>query len=217
MYTICWSAKGGSGTTVIAGALALLSARTGPTVLIDLGGDIPAALGLAEPNGPGVGDWLAAPKAGPDALWRLGTDACDGLTVIPAGTPPVPGHSTWQRLVDACAAREATVVIDAGTVVPPMSVHRSAAASLLVTRPCYLALRRAVRCPGMASGVVVVGEPGRALTTTDIERALGTPVVADLHWDPAVSRAVDAGLLVSRLPQTLARPLTAVLALAPAA
>ena len=64
---------------------------------------------------------------------------------------------------------------------------------------------------------MVVDEPGRALTTTDVERALGTPVVADLTWDTAVARCVDAGMLATRLPQSLARPLQQVLTLAPAA
>jgi MinD-like ATPase involved in chromosome partitioning or flagellar assembly len=217
MHNICWSAKGGSGTTVTACALALISARSGPTVLVDLGGDVPAALGVAEPTGPGVGDWLAAPKARPDALWRLAIDAADDLRVLPAGSPPALGHATWQRLVEACAASDATIVIDAGSVVAPVAVHRGASASLLVTRPCYLALRRAVRCTGLASGVVVVGEPGRALTSVDVERALGVPVVAEVPWDPAIARAVDAGLLASRMPQSLARPLRQVLALDSAA
>lgn len=68
---LCWSAKGGSGTTVIAAALALVLSRTSPTVLADLCGDIPAALGLAEPSGPGIDDWLASPTADTEALRRL--------------------------------------------------------------------------------------------------------------------------------------------------
>lgn len=217
MLTICWSAKGGNGTTVTACALALVSARSGPTVLVDLVGDVPAALGLAEPSGPGVGDWLAATKATPEALWRLTVDAAEHLRVLPAGVPPVLGNGAWQRLLDAFTASDASVVVDAGSFVPPVVAHRSASASLLVTRPCYLALRRAVRCTGLATGVVVVGEPGRALTAVDVERALGVPVVAEVPWDPAIARAVDAGLMVTRLPQSLARPLRSVLALDSAA
>ena len=60
---LCWSAKGGSGTTVVAAALALVLARQQPTTLVDLAGDIPAALGLPQPSGPGVADWLASPTA----------------------------------------------------------------------------------------------------------------------------------------------------------
>ena len=79
MYTLCWSPKGGSGTTVVAAALALLSSRERPTVLIDLGGDAPAALGLGVAGEPGVHDWIAAPHAHNDALFRLATDCGNDL------------------------------------------------------------------------------------------------------------------------------------------
>ena len=44
------------------------------------------------------------------------------------------------------------------------------------------------------TGVVLIDEPGRALTSRDVEHALGVPVVAEARLDPAVARAVDAGL-----------------------
>ena len=50
MY-LCWSAKGGSGTTVIAAALALVLSQRGATTVVDLAGDLPAA--WASPNPPG--------------------------------------------------------------------------------------------------------------------------------------------------------------------
>jgi hypothetical protein len=53
------------------------------------------------------------------------------------------------------------------------------------------------------TGIVLVDEPGRALTSTDVERALGVGVVAEVRLDPAVARAVDAGLLIARLPRSL--------------
>ena len=68
MATIaCWSAKGGSGTTVVAIALATMRGREsqdGGALLVDLAGDCPSAMGVPEPNGPGVSDWLAAGAAG---------------------------------------------------------------------------------------------------------------------------------------------------------
>ncbi|MEX1107034.1 MAG: hypothetical protein WEB78_12615, partial [Ilumatobacteraceae bacterium] len=91
MYTLCWSAKGGSGTTVVAASLALLSARTGPTVIIDLGGDIAAALGVATPSGPGIADWLASPHATADALWRLAVDVAPNLGLVHPGASSVHG------------------------------------------------------------------------------------------------------------------------------
>ena len=61
--------------------------------------------------------------------------------------------------------------------------------------------------PLRPTGVVLVDEPSRSLTRADVEAALGVPVVAVVQVDPAVARAVDAGLLASRLPRTLAREL----------
>lgn len=208
MYTLCWSAKGGSGTTVVSCALALLSARHEPTIVVDLGGDVAAALGVAVPTGPGVGDWLAAPQSSADALFRLGSECSAGLRLVPPG-PPANGDPALvaERLAEACARHAGPVVIDAGPQVPPEVLHRCASRSLVVVRPCYLGLRRATAHLGLACGVIVVGEPGRALGVTDVERTLGVPVVAELTWDPAVARAVDAGLLASRLPPSLARPL----------
>jgi hypothetical protein len=57
------------------------------------------------------------------------------------------------------------------------------------------------------TGIVLVTEPGRALGARDVERAIGAPVVAEVPYDPAVARAVDAGLLATRLPGSIARPL----------
>jgi hypothetical protein len=217
VYTLCWSAKGGCGTTVVASALAVLSARSAPTTLIDLGGDVPAALGMAEPGEPGVGDWLAAGRARPEALWNLAVDASEALRVVPLGTPPVAGHLAWERLADACAVAPGAVVIDAGSLLPPPIAHRSAAQSLIITRPCYLALRRAARCTGLATGSVLVREPSRALSAIDAAHAIGAPVVAELVWDPAVARAVDSGMLAARLPLSLVRPLQRLVAAGAAA
>lgn len=50
-------------------------------------------------------------------------------------------------------------------------------------------------------------EPGRALDRTDVETVVGAPVQAEVPLDPAVARAVDAGLLASRLPRGLERAL----------
>jgi hypothetical protein len=94
-------------------------------------------------------------------------------------------------------------VIDAGTGQPPGALHDGAEHSLLVTRPCYLALRRAQRIATKPTGIIVINEPGRALNVTDVERALAVGVIADVHYDPAVARAVDAGLLAARLPAAL--------------
>lgn len=204
---LCWSAKGGSGTTVVAAALALVLSRQRPTLLVDLAGDAPAALGLPEPTGPGVADWLASTTADAAALHRLAVPATDALQLLARGSGSPGADSRWPELATALADSSSAVVIDAGTGVPPAALFASAPHRLLVTRPCYLSLRRAVASGLQPSGIVLLGEPGRALSARDVERSLGAPVVAELAYDPAVARAVDAGLLASRLPRSLAHSL----------
>jgi hypothetical protein len=215
MYTLCWSAKGGSGTTVVAVALAMTSARTRPTLLVDLGGDVPAALGVATPTGPGVGEWLSSPHARGDALFDLATEVMPDLHLVGAGSLELGNdiddvHA--ERLAHACAGAQVPVVIDAGRLGNHEVLHVCAERSLVVVRPCYLGLNRTVRRPGFASGAIVVHEPGRSLGIGDVERALGIPVLAEIAWDPAVARAVDAGLLARRLPSGLRSAATKVMA-----
>jgi hypothetical protein len=79
--------------------------------------------------------------------------------------------------------------------------------SLLVTRPCYLALRGALNrgITGAAAGVVVVMEPGRALGCEDVAAVTGLPVIVTIPMWAEIARAVDAGVLADRLPDPLAR------------
>lgn len=198
---LCWAAKGGSGTTVVACSLALAAAHNGPTTLVDLAGDCATALGLAESSGPGVTDWLASPTASTADLHDLAAPIRDDAVLISHGQG-VPLDARWARLADALDTPD-HVIVDAGVGPPRVELRRIASQSLLVIRPCYLALRRAQQLMVRPSGVVLVTEPGRALTSTDIEGALGVPVVAEVHYDPAVARAVDAGLLAARMPRSL--------------
>ena len=210
MLVACWSVKGGSGTTVVAAARGLVLATAAPpgAALVDLGGDLPAALGLAEPSGPGVGEWLAAdPGVAPDALGRLEIEVRPGLHLLPRGTAPLTSAGA-ERLAGALVG-ERHVVVDCG---PPesaagMVVAAAAGLSLLVMRPCYLALRRALSAPIRPSGVILVKETGRTLGRPDIESVLGVPVRAEVAWDPGIARRVDAGLLVGHLPRALVRAL----------
>lgn len=212
MLISCWSAKGGSGTTVVAASLAILLSRGAPggAVLADLAGDAPAVLGLPEPDSPGLAGWLDAGEAVPaDALSRLEIDAAPGLALLPRGRGELDAD---RAAVLAALLDESTrpVVADCGTHLRGAAevVVAGAGRSLLVTRPCYLALRHALRAAQRPSGVLVVREPGRALGRDDIERVVGAPVVAEIEADPAVARAVDAGLLSSaRLPRSIERAL----------
>ena len=198
---VCWAAKGGSGTTVTACAMALGAPRGVQTTLVDLGGDCATALGLDEPTGPGVTDWMASPTAGPAELARLAVAVRDGVRLIHRGCAEVAGNQ-WSRLASTLAEWP-DVVVDAGSGAPPIQLHEIADLSLLVIRPCYIAIQRARRIGVQPSGIAVIQEPGRSLSTDDVERAVGAPVVVETRLDPAVARAVDSGLLVARLPRSL--------------
>lgn len=211
MLVACWSVKGGSGTTVVAAGLAMVLARSSPpgtgALAVDLAGDLPAVLGLPEPEGPGVVAWLAAgDDVEHDALSRLEVEVGDGLRLVPRGTGVL--GAGGERLAVALGGPRPAVV-DCGSTETPtgLAMAASATVSLLVLRPCYLALRRAVAAPLRPSGVVLVTEPGRALRRRDVEEALGVPVRAEVAWDAAVARSVDAGLLGQRVPRGLERAL----------
>ena len=96
------------------------------------------------------------------------------------------------------------VIVDAGTGEPHRRLIAAADRSLLVTRPCYLALRRADACRGRPTGVVVVDEPGHGAVDPRRRTMLsGCRSCATVSVDPAVARAVDAGLLATRLPRVI--------------
>ena len=78
-----------------------------------------------------------------------------------------------------------------------------------MTRACYLSMRRAVASPTRPDGIILVTEPGRSLRATDVARVVGVPVVATVDHDPAIARAIDAGLLAARIPAALRRNLDA--------
>jgi hypothetical protein len=206
MLIICWAAKGGSGATVTSAALAVaLSASKRPTRLIDLAGDLPGALGIAEPAGPGVTEWVVAPSTPrAAALDSLAVHPAPGLTLVHrGGAVPGPDDARWSELAAALGNGDTITVVDAGTGTPPPALTAVARHSWLVLRPCYLGLRTAIGRAAVAppTGLVVIREPGRALSTADLAAALETPIAAEIAFDPAVARAVDAGLALTRLPR----------------
>jgi hypothetical protein len=227
----CWSVKGGSGTSAAAAMLALAlgrwscGSRSGPrsgsdrgaSLLVDLTGDLPAVLGLPPSTMPGVSEWVhAAAEAG--ALARLVQPAGDGLRFLGRGERPLrtgDGDRAGERFADAlagCRDVDAGVTVadcgrlgsDAGVAA---AVVAGASRSLLVLRPCYLAIGRALDAPLRPSGVVLIDEPGRALGPAEIEDTLGVPVVLRLRARPAIARAIDSGLLSWRPPRRLVRAL----------
>lgn len=229
MLVTCWSAKGGSGTTVVAAASALTAADpplvrrtasrtasrgtigrapgTPGVLLVDLAGHQPACLGLPEPSGPGIAEWLRADAETPtDALVRMEVPVGPGLDLLPRGEGPLECHRA-SLLIQVLAASRRTVVVDGGRPDLDELAHRFAVEadrSVAVTRLCLLGLRALNGAPVRPSGVVVLREVGRAIGVGDVVSMIGAPVVADVAVDPSIARAVDAGLLSSRLPRSFA-------------
>ncbi len=201
------SPKGGNGTTVVAVAHSLLrSARGHRTLLLDWCGDVPAVLGIPEPGGPGMHEWLGDHAAGSDALLARATAVNDALLLVHRGSRFIDGAPRWSALADLIRGLDADVVIDGGTGPVPDEIRDVMASVAMVTRPCYLSLRRASALPRPGS-VYVVKETDRALSVDDVAHVLGVPVAATIPHTAAIARAVDAGLLPSRVEQLLGRHL----------
>ena len=202
MSTIFMSPKGGNCTTVTATAHAiLLAARGTTTLLIDLCGDIPAALGMAEPTTPGINDWLSEHStADAQAIMTMGTTLDNGLIVLHRGSPFVEGQPRWPDLARVISESPINVVIDAGISFIPDELRQAVSHVTMVVKPCYLSLRHASRMQ-RPTQLFVVCEEGRALTIKDVSHVLGMPVTCEVPYTPAISRAVDAGMLPSRAEQ----------------
>ncbi len=208
MPTSFWSVKGGAGVSTVAALFALAHAgRANPTLLVDLDGDQPALLGLAEPEGPGILDWAATPGRPADALHRISVEATPDLRVVPRGTRE-PAADAGEAAV-ALARQRASVFVDAGTATTPFErdLLRRSRQRLLVLRCCYLTLRAARDLDIDPTGVVLIRERGRALGPGDVESVAGAPIVAEIACDITLARSIDAGLLASRPPRSLLRTL----------
>jgi hypothetical protein len=205
---VLWSVKGGQGVSVTAACLALsLAERDGTALLVDLCGDAPFVLGVADDGGPGLGEWLASPPGvGAASLDHLARDVGAGVRLLPAGAVEVHrGSPRWEDAARHLSGLAGPVVVDAGCLPVPSPLLTGGNRSVLVMRPCYLALRRAARSTQRIDCVILLDEPGRALRRRDVEQCVGAPVAVEVMTHPSVARAVDAGLLTSRRHSSLQR------------
>ena len=207
MITVIYAHKAGQGVTTITAALATLTARAGKrTLLVDTGTDLAAVLGINEPDRPGLGDYLTNTDV---TLADIVTPVTENLDLITRGdhTPDYTA-ATYGLLTNGLGHYD-TVIIDTAPTAHGWVCH--ADTSVLVTRPCYLALRNA-SSRSRPDHLVVVTEPGRVLSPADIETVIEIPVTATVPYAPDISRAVDAGLLTTRPPRNLTRALSPVVA-----
>jgi MinD-like ATPase involved in chromosome partitioning or flagellar assembly len=198
--------KGGQGVTTITAALGILNAQAGHrTLLIDTGGDLPAILGKPESLSLGLAEYLISPNI---TLDDITINIGENLDIVTRGTGPIAFTTYTYGLVIGGLGDYDTVIIDAGTCADEWNLH--ADRNVFVTRPCYLAVRRAIHLPQRPTEVVYMAEPGRALSAHDIEVVLGVPIAATVPVDIDTARIIDAGILGSRMPQHMSRSLAAV-------
>jgi len=171
--------------------------------LVDLMGDLPATLGIAEPTDQGIGEWLSN-DAAEETLEHLAIPVNDRLDLLPRGSISTDSYSLRRLQQFAALPSSREVVVDAGTNTSFIeTLLPFATVSWLVLRPCYLALRRAVSTRLRVDGVILVNEPGRALSKRDVASVLSAPIVAEVELDPRLARVIDAGLLTTRLPSSM--------------
>ena len=239
-----WSTKGGSGVTATAAMLALGAGDAAPdggrTVLVDACGDAIGALGAQVPReSPGLADCCGSDEPVSAKLaQRLPRQVTNSMSLLHYGDGVITDGDRAAATALAAAANADTLIMDLGCLSrpgparprddephppePELAARRRMADgvdhSILVTRACYLSLRRVAMCPVRPTGVILIEEPGRALTSASVENAVGAPVVAIIPHDPAVARSIDAGLTSLGVPSEIRRRLRVLLtgALAPA-
>ena len=215
MFTILSSPKGGTGTSVVAASLAIVSSSSSPTLLVDLSGDQAAILGLPQPP-IGLSDWANGMTYREfDEIISL---CHDNLYLAPTGTFDFEtlNANAWNNLLRALSLKHSegcNIIVDLGRADIPLALRKIVDTCYLVTRPCYLALRRAVDLETAFSGVIVVNEPDRVLTSRDVESVLKLKCVAEIPYTSEISRRVDSGLLKSRLPMALQSVLSQLISL----
>lgn len=172
------AAAGGQTTTTVAVGYAAALAHSGQRVLL-MGADpdpIASVLGMPQVHPAQNGAILHVDAGLPLAL---------GVTN--------PGDEAWMMNALAIQYMADWVVMD--------NTYTPAERNFLVTKPCYGALRAALR-KGLSGpaidGIVYVPESGRALSEADVADVVNSRVIARVPLRGDVARAVDAGMLVYR-------------------
>lgn len=221
MIHALWSLKAGVGTTTIGVTLALQQAKSAnkEMLLVDTQGDLPHAIGLAEPKAAGISEWLARDGARGGELGELEYSITSKVSMLPLGHHPIAPQlqpNKLKQLAEHLAGERREVIVDCGCLWRhefdfanhfdgqlqlATTLLEAADNSWLVTKSCFLGLRRMALSPFKPSGVVLLMEAGRSLMASDVADLAKCPVIAQLEADVRVARAIDAGLLASDLPR----------------
>jgi len=177
-----YGAKGGVGTSTVAAAHALILAETSRVLFVDMS---PARDGFAV----------------------FGIPAPINGQVVPVKTENLDYVNQWDPAGDNGSYDH--VVIDLGTLAENCNETKPSDENnrtYLVARLCYLSLRAA--SSSTVDTLIVISEQGRALQFSDAEAVIDAGTYIEVKHDPAISRAVDAGLLSTRMPRPLHKALT---------
>ena len=213
-------AQGRVGVSSVAAMTGVTLSQQGRAVrLVDLCGELPALFGLDEPV-EGLASWSIEFEASGGDFDDLSVELDPALSMVARGlgrlrSDLLGGLFRWVE------SSPADVVVDAGTLWPDdesaswptrSALVTAADLSVLVTRPCFLSMRRAMQMstttPLRPDCAVLVVEAGRELTRVDCERVLRVPVVAEVPVEPEIAAAVDAGTVLTRTPAAVAVELT---------
>lgn len=190
MRTVFYTVKGGQGCSTAAVAAALTLSRTQPVDLVGSGVDHRMILGMPTRY-----------HADEDGRNKPESSAAGWDVTLWDGDGPEQADPDRRQ------------VIDAGNLTGrsfPESPTLCVEERILVIRNDYMAIAHAMSAPTQPTGVLLIEEPGRALTRTDVASVLGTSVpLFAVPLDTTVARAVDAGLFSHRLARPLTRALEA--------
>ena len=205
MITAMWALKGGQGVSTTTALTAVGASVDRPALLVDLCGDQSSLFRMGHGQ-EGIAEWSTG-RHDARELRHQAVHVTDTLRLLPRGRGPIDPTRAEELLEWLIIAHpDEPVIADAGTLEPEsggeardhrlrLIAAQVAGVSILVTKPCYLALRRCGPNTVSPTGVVMVADMRRALGPVDIEQATGAPVLVTVPYDSGIAMAADGGAM----------------------